>query len=153
MVLPLPRRGSSKVPIITSASGNIQKYLDEFCYRWNRMHLERQLTSHLITACVLHPGVTAKATSTLPPLAAAAWLLTQDSVKPGLCLCLDVPDLWPAGASTIDEVCPKCRNFWVDCLLEDYLNELLADQAQDCWKSPICNSLDIRARIKINPIR
>jgi len=35
----------------------IQRYLDEFCYRWNRRHLEKQLASHLITACVLHPAV------------------------------------------------------------------------------------------------
>lgn len=36
---------------------HIQRYLDEFCYRWNRRHLERQLASHLLTACVLHPAV------------------------------------------------------------------------------------------------
>lgn len=30
---------------------HIQSYLDEFCYRWNRRHLERQLASHLIVAC------------------------------------------------------------------------------------------------------
>lgn len=34
---------------------NIQSYLDEFCYRWNRRHLEKQLASHLIAACVFHP--------------------------------------------------------------------------------------------------
>jgi hypothetical protein len=32
---------------------HIQRYLDEFCYRWNRRHLERQIASHLIAACVL----------------------------------------------------------------------------------------------------
>lgn len=32
---------------------HIQRYLDEFCYRWNRRHLEMQLASHLIAACVL----------------------------------------------------------------------------------------------------
>lgn len=37
----------------------IQEYLDEFCYRWNRRHLEKTLSTHLITACVLHPAVTA----------------------------------------------------------------------------------------------
>lgn len=36
---------------------NIQEYLDEFCYRWNRRHLEKQLASHLIAACSLHPEV------------------------------------------------------------------------------------------------
>jgi hypothetical protein len=36
---------------------HIQRYLDEFCYRWNRRHLERQLASHLLTACVLHSPV------------------------------------------------------------------------------------------------
>lgn len=36
---------------------HIQRYLDEFCYRWNRRHLERQIASHLLTACVLHPAV------------------------------------------------------------------------------------------------
>ena len=36
---------------------HIQRYLDEFCYRWNRRHLEPQIASHLITACVLHPAV------------------------------------------------------------------------------------------------
>jgi hypothetical protein len=30
----------------------IQSYLDEFCYRWNRRHLERQLASHAIAACI-----------------------------------------------------------------------------------------------------
>lgn len=51
---------------------HIQKYLDEFCYRWNRRHLERQLTSHLITACVLHPAAPAKATRLPAPFATAA---------------------------------------------------------------------------------
>lgn len=37
---------------------HIQRYLDEFCYRWNRRHLFDQLASHLITACVLHDPVT-----------------------------------------------------------------------------------------------
>ena len=32
---------------------HIQRYLDEFCYRWNRRHRERQLASHLIAACAL----------------------------------------------------------------------------------------------------
>jgi len=36
---------------------NIQEYLDEFCYRWNRRHLEKQLASHLIAACCLHSAV------------------------------------------------------------------------------------------------
>ena len=40
----------------------IQEYLDEFCYRWNRRHFEKTLASHLITACVLHPAVTANFT-------------------------------------------------------------------------------------------
>jgi len=31
---------------------NIQDYLDEFCYRWNRRHLENQLASRLAAACV-----------------------------------------------------------------------------------------------------
>jgi hypothetical protein len=36
---------------------HIQRYLDEFCYRWNRRHLERQLATHLIGACALHPAI------------------------------------------------------------------------------------------------
>ncbi|MBK9141750.1 MAG: transposase [Candidatus Melainabacteria bacterium] len=36
---------------------HIQKYLDEFCYRWNRRHLEKQLASHLLTACALQEPV------------------------------------------------------------------------------------------------
>ena len=36
---------------------HIQRYLDEFCYRWNRRHLFGQLATHLITACALHPPV------------------------------------------------------------------------------------------------
>jgi hypothetical protein len=36
---------------------HIQRYLDEFCYRWNRRHLFEQLATHLLTACVLHPAV------------------------------------------------------------------------------------------------
>jgi len=36
---------------------HIQRYLDEFCYRWNRRHLFGQLASHLIAACALHPPV------------------------------------------------------------------------------------------------
>lgn len=36
---------------------HIQRYLDEFCYRWNRRHLENQLASHLIAACALHPAI------------------------------------------------------------------------------------------------
>jgi len=35
----------------------IQLYFDEFCYRWNRRHLEKQLASHLLIACVLHQSV------------------------------------------------------------------------------------------------
>lgn len=34
-----------------------QRYLDEFCYRWNRRHLFDELPSHLLTACVLHVPV------------------------------------------------------------------------------------------------
>lgn len=52
---------------------HIQRYLDEFCYRWNRRHLERQLASHLVTACVLHPPVLYKAIP--PPPAPVAVLL------------------------------------------------------------------------------
>lgn len=43
---------------------HIQRYLDEFCYRWNRRHLFSQLPLHLLTACVLHdaaPYATVKA--------------------------------------------------------------------------------------------
>ncbi len=36
---------------------HIQRYLDEFCYRWNRRHLERQLASHLLAACAFHSPV------------------------------------------------------------------------------------------------
>lgn len=36
---------------------HIQRYLDEFCYRWNRRHLEKQLATHLIAACALHPAI------------------------------------------------------------------------------------------------
>jgi hypothetical protein len=32
---------------------HIQRYLDAFCYRWNRRHLFGQLASHLIAACSL----------------------------------------------------------------------------------------------------
>ena len=32
---------------------HIQRYLDEFCYRWNRRHLFGVLSLHLLTACVL----------------------------------------------------------------------------------------------------
>lgn len=39
---------------------HIQRYLDEFCYRWNRRHLFGQLASHLIAACALHPPVAYK---------------------------------------------------------------------------------------------
>lgn len=38
---------------------HIQSVLNEFCYRWNRRHLKKQITSHLITACVLHVPVIA----------------------------------------------------------------------------------------------
>lgn len=38
---------------------HIQRYLDEFCYRWNRRHLFNQMASHLLTACVLHQAVPA----------------------------------------------------------------------------------------------
>jgi len=51
---------------------HIQNYLDEFCYRWNRRHLKKQLTSHLITACVLHPAVSAKVLKFRPLLSVAA---------------------------------------------------------------------------------
>ncbi len=37
---------------------HIQEYLDEFCYRWNRRHLEKQLAAHLIVACALQEPVT-----------------------------------------------------------------------------------------------
>lgn len=30
---------------------HLQRYLDEFCYRWNRRHLLGELASHLICAC------------------------------------------------------------------------------------------------------
>lgn len=36
---------------------HIQRYLDEFCYRWNRRHLFSQLPMHLLTACVLMDAV------------------------------------------------------------------------------------------------
>jgi ISXO2-like transposase domain/Transposase zinc-ribbon domain len=36
---------------------HIQRYLDEFCYRWNRRHLFAQLPLHLLTASVLHECV------------------------------------------------------------------------------------------------
>jgi hypothetical protein len=36
---------------------HIQRYLDEFCYRWNRRDHFSQLSSHLLTACVLHAPV------------------------------------------------------------------------------------------------
>lgn len=36
---------------------HIQRYLNEFCYRWNRRHLERQLATHLIAACALHEPI------------------------------------------------------------------------------------------------
>lgn len=36
---------------------HIQRYLDEFCYRWNRRHLFGQLASRLIAACALHDPV------------------------------------------------------------------------------------------------
>lgn len=39
---------------------HIQRYLDEFCYRWNRRHLEKQIASRLLKACVLHRKVFAK---------------------------------------------------------------------------------------------
>lgn len=39
---------------------SIQRYLNEFCYRWNRRHLEKQLASHLIASCVLHPAISNK---------------------------------------------------------------------------------------------
>jgi hypothetical protein len=32
---------------------HIQRYLDEFCYRWNRRHLFSRLSLNLLTACVL----------------------------------------------------------------------------------------------------
>jgi hypothetical protein len=36
---------------------HFQRYLDEFCYRWNRRHLFDQLASHLLAACIAHPAV------------------------------------------------------------------------------------------------
>lgn len=36
---------------------HIQRYLDEFCYRWNRRHVFGELALHLLTASVLHPPV------------------------------------------------------------------------------------------------
>ena len=36
----------------------IQHYLNEFCYRWNRRHLSKQIARHLLTACVLHAPAT-----------------------------------------------------------------------------------------------
>lgn len=46
---------------------HIQSVLDEFCYRWNRRHLNKQITSHLITACVLHnPIPSPKRTPEIP---------------------------------------------------------------------------------------
>lgn len=32
---------------------HLQRYLDEFCYRWNRRHLLPELASHLVAACAL----------------------------------------------------------------------------------------------------
>ena len=37
----------------------VQDYLNEFAYRWNRREFKSRKVSHLITACVLHPAVTA----------------------------------------------------------------------------------------------
>jgi len=34
---------------------HIQRYLDEFCYRWNRRHLASRLASRLIASCALSP--------------------------------------------------------------------------------------------------
>jgi len=36
---------------------HMQRYLDEFCYRWNRRHLFGQIAGHMLTACILHPHV------------------------------------------------------------------------------------------------
>ena len=36
---------------------HIQRYLNEFTYRWNRSHLEKQLSTHLITACALQAPI------------------------------------------------------------------------------------------------
>jgi transposase-like protein len=36
---------------------HLQRYLDEFAYRWNRRHLTDQLASHLLAACTLCPPV------------------------------------------------------------------------------------------------
>lgn len=36
---------------------HIQRYLDEFCYRWNRRHLFGRLAERLIVACVLHDPI------------------------------------------------------------------------------------------------
>jgi transposase-like protein len=36
---------------------HIQRYLDEFCYRWNRRHHFNQLASHLLAACVFQSPI------------------------------------------------------------------------------------------------
>ena len=36
---------------------HLQRYLDEFCYRWNRRHLKKQLATHLLAACILCPPI------------------------------------------------------------------------------------------------
>ncbi len=36
---------------------HLQRYLDEFCYRWNRRYSPGQLTHRLLTACALCPPV------------------------------------------------------------------------------------------------
>jgi transposase-like protein len=37
---------------------NIQRYLDEFCYRFNRRHREPELFDRLLLACVMAPAMT-----------------------------------------------------------------------------------------------
>ena len=36
---------------------HLQRYLGEFCYRWNRRHLSDQMASHLLAACSLCPPI------------------------------------------------------------------------------------------------
>jgi hypothetical protein len=36
---------------------HIQRYLDEFCYRWNRRDLFEELAHRLLSACVLHSPI------------------------------------------------------------------------------------------------
>jgi len=50
----------------------VQDFLNEFCYRWNRRHFKSRKVNHLITACTLHPAVTAKSPKYRPSILAAA---------------------------------------------------------------------------------